>query len=137
MLFPGAKIFSLRNRRTRRWDARHGRPLKLEPLEQRHLLALLGITPEPPFVFYDAGGQVNYTASDGLFAIDSIPTAFGHDILSAVDITGAQDLQIRINLDSTGNLLGGVDGDDLTVTGDIDLDGNGSIVLTGRLLGGE
>ena len=52
-------------------------------------------------------------------------------------VTGAADFDLNILVDNSGNLIGGVPGDDLVVTGDIDLDGDTVVDVSGVLLTGE
>jgi uncharacterized repeat protein (TIGR01451 family) len=121
------------------------RRLTLEPLEDRKLLALIGVVPQFPLIGYDFSGQVNYeSASQTLaFNIDATPLQFKESATSPartvmVDpATGTRDFQVHIQVDNAGNLIGGVDGPDMFVTGAIDLDGDSVVDVSGTLLTGE
>src|SRR5690606_24685214 len=109
-------------------------------LEERVLLSLLGIAPAEPIITYDATGTLAYDASSQLLAIDATPLT---NKLSSSDplrgIFPSRAFQIRVLIDGTGAVVGGVTGDDLVITGNIDLDGNftNGFEITGPLLTGE
>ena len=115
-----------------------GRRLRLEPLENRHLLSLVGVLPEFPLMVYDSTGTVNYDAASYAFDIEATPLIFRPSSTTAPTIVAApRDFQIHVQVDNSGNLIGGVSGDDLVVVGEIDLDRDGVIDLSGSLLTGE
>ena len=111
----------------------------VEPLETRRLLALLGVVPDFPAIVYDAGGQVEYVASSERFTLEATPLAIRpSDSEPPILITGGSRLlRIELQVDHDGNLLRGVSGDNLTVVGDIDIDGDGTNEHSGILLEGE
>ena len=118
----------------------------LEQLEPRVLLSssLLGVTPDLPLITYDSQGVLTYdhdagaAPGIGLLEVDASPVAFLESSTSLPRfVTGNRTVQIRIEVDSSGNLVGGVAGDDLVVEGNIDIDGNGPPDVTGTLLTGE
>ena len=112
----------------------------VEPLEDRHMLTLLGVSPEFPQIQYDSNGVTNYTAASQSLNINATPLTFQ---LSAIDpfrtITNTPfpSFEIHIKVDNSGNLIGGVPGDDLRVYGDIDIDGDSIVDVSGTLLTGE
>ena len=119
-------------------DGGRGGPY-FEPLEQRVLLSLLGTTPEYPLIVYDNQGTLNYDAATDLLDIHAEPKFFRADPTSTPSIITANpgDVRLRIEVDDTGALIGGTPGDDFTVNGDIDLDGDTNVDVSGLLLSGE
>lgn len=118
--------------------ARHQR-LGFEPLEERKLLALLGVVPELPLVVYDSSGTVSYNAGTDWFELNATPLVLQETPTSEprfFEFNGTADFQIHVLVDQLGQATG-VPGDDLTLTGEIDLDGDGSIDAAGVLLTGE
>ncbi len=104
-----------------------------ERLEERLLLTLIGVSLEYPVASYDQIGQVTYTADpdadpntdDGLFSAVAVPMrivlpdAEGNPV-DYGDIEEPSLFQLQLQLDSSGNVIGGVDGHDLRVEGVID-----------------
>src|SRR5438046_2499582 len=99
--------------------------LTCEPLEYRRMLTRLGLTPQLPLMTYVSGGTTTYTAplvagDPGLLDIVATPLAFKASAASPPrNITAPKGLQIHIQVDASGNLIGGVPGNDLMVTGNI------------------
>ncbi len=117
-----------------------GRSLRMESLEDRRVLALLGVAPlDLPIVSYNVDGTTTYDATTDIFSIDATP--FG--INSSANPAGfffSGDLDINIEVDDTGTLVGGVLGDDFVLFGDVDIDGDfvvdeSGVLLTGEILG--
>jgi len=114
-----------------------------EPLEQRVLLSLLGIGEEigNPELQYDRNGTVAYDAAMETFDVDAMPTAIALEPLlpgqRPTRILDPSDFQLHIKVDSEGNLIGGVEGDDLAIWGQFDADGDRVIDYSGLLLTGE
>jgi len=126
-------------RRTRlHHQARPHTPPRLEQLEDRTLLSLLGIAPDLPLIFYNNTGSIDYDASEQAMVVDGDPLIFRESASSpnALFSPGGE-VSLQARVDNAGNLLGGVPGDDFVVTGDLDLDGNGTIDASGTLLSGE
>ena len=116
--------------------------LALEPLENRRLLALLGVVGEAqaPLITYDSTGTLTYNASTQAFNVDATPLTFTESLAPPSPtrlITAPADFRIEIQVDNTGALVGGVPGNDLVITGNLDIDGNGTIDASGILLTGE
>ena len=113
---------------------------KFEPLEERLLLSLLGIGVliEPPDVYYDAQGALAYTAASESFTADAEPTGIALTAGSRpIRIYDPRDFQINLQVDNSGELIGGVAGDDLYVEGQIDVNRDGIMDYDGILLTGE
>ena len=126
-----------RNRR----PAHRVRPA-IEPLEERRLLALLGVvgSAQAPLITYDSTGVLTYNANTQAFAVDATPLTFIESFAPPLPtrlITAPADFKIAIQIDNAGVLVGGAPGDDLVITGNIDIDGNGTIDAAGTLLTGE
>jgi hypothetical protein len=115
--------------------------LHCEPLESRKMLALLGVVPQFPIIAYDNSGVAAYSAAAETFDATATPLSFKASIPAPPrPITNPRDVEIHIRVDNSGNLLGGVAGDDLRIEGNVDLDGNPSTTgdnLSGVLLTGE
>jgi hypothetical protein len=93
--------------------------------------ALIGLTLEEPLISYDNLGMTSYDATTDLFSVDasSLSILLGGPPPSPIS-NGTFDISIEV--DDTGSLVGGVPGDDLSITGDI---GAGLVVLlTGEIL---
>ena len=129
---------SVRNLRYSGRQARltpRNRVCQLEQLEDRRVLALLGVQPEAPVVFYDNQGTVTFDAGTQEFSVQASPTIFAGTTQGL--FSDPRGLSIRIQVDGSGNLIGGVPGDDLVLTGNLDIDGNGTVDFSGVLLTGE
>lgn len=115
--------------------------MNLESLEQRQMLALIGVQlTQLPLEFYNSTGVVNYDAATESLDVSATPTSVFLPTGARVVNAGHGDFQIHARISNTGQLLGGVEGDDLIIRGSSDLDGNGSIdpvTETGDLLLGE
>ena len=109
----------------------------IEQLEQRQLLALLGIAPviQPPDVFYDSTGTLSYNASTDTFVADAVPTSI---LLApgtrAIPVQMPKDYRLGISVDSQGRFAGSVFDQDLYVEGQIDINGDGIFDYSGVLL---
>ena len=103
----------------------HRYRLGCEPLENRRMLALLGITPTFPIIAYDSNGVAAYDAAADTFDVNATPLTFKASIPAPPrTITNPRDVEIHILVDDAGALIGGTAGDDLKVEGNVDLDGN-------------
>jgi hypothetical protein len=104
--------------------------------------ALLGVSPGFPQTAYDNQGTTTYDAATGLLSIDARPIATRFAAGEPPRFVGADDagdryLFLRVRLDTNGDLLGGVPGDDFIVVGAVDQNGDGTPDFTGVLLAGE
>ena len=100
---------------------------------------LLDVVPQKPLMSFSGNGNTAYIADQGLFSVVSEPLALQLPpvrFFSDAD-TEPKNFEISISVDSSGQLVGGVPGDDLLVTGSIDLDGDGVADANGTLLTGE
>jgi hypothetical protein len=109
--------------------------LRHEQLEPRQMLTLLGIDPGFPLTVYNSTGHLEYNPGTQAFDLTATPLAFKASLLdapTAVEAPASMALHIRVN--SAGEVVGGVVGDDLVVTGSIN---DGTINVSGVLLTGE
>lgn len=105
------------------------------------LAQLLGVEPGFPQIAFDNSPTtgVSYDSASDLYAVSSLTVAVRFDPASPPrPVTGAdRNLTIQILVDAGGALIGGVAGDDLTINGEVDEDGNGSVDFSSPLLTGE
>jgi hypothetical protein len=84
--------------------------------------ALLGVTIDIPVITFNNTGTLDYDATTDLLAIDAIPFLYKDPVENPFffsdDPFGTVTIDIEVN--STGVLVGGISGDDLVVTGDVD-----------------
>jgi hypothetical protein len=93
----------------------------------------------PPVIVFNSTGATEYVADTNRFVVEATPLGIFTDTTAAV-ITGDAHFLLRILIDESGGLIGGVDGDDLTLTGTFDADTDGDLVpehYEGILLTGE
>lgn len=104
---------------------------------------LLGNSLATPLLSFDNGGTANYDATSDLFSVDALPIALRLTpgapprFITPNLPTAGEFFTIDITVDDLGNLVGGIAGDDLSIFGFIDLDGNGTLDVGGSLLTGE
>jgi len=112
--------------------------LRLERLEDRQMLSLIGVVPTYPVVAYNNTGVLTYDAAAQTLSVDATPLSFRLSPSTPPRvITSPRDLMLQIRVGNDGALIGGVPGDDLVVTGQVDIDGDGNIDASGVLLTGE
>lgn len=100
--------------------------------------AMLGVRPRFPMVVYDSGGTLNYDAGSDLLSIDATPLAIKFPPPGIIDAASVRSFTIRVTVDGTGALTGGVPGDDLVLVGDVDVvPFDGVMDYEGVLLTGE
>ena len=134
LLSKPSRSRSTANRR----DRGQKRRLFLQSLEDRRVLALLGISPGFPQVFANSTGTVQYDSAADTFTADAVPLSFQESLFSfptSILTPSSYDLQFQV--DSSGSLIGGVAGNDFTLTGSIDLDFDSVADVSGVLLTGE
>jgi hypothetical protein len=128
-----------RNRRStasKRRGSGYRRKFQLESLEDRRVLALVGVAPvDLPTIGYNSGGTVSYNALLDAYSISATPLSITTDSATGIFFSG--DLDFNIRVDGAGSLVGGVIGDDLVLTGEVDLDGDFVVDYSGTLLTGE
>jgi len=91
---------------------------------------------DAPHITYNSNGVVNYDSTTDVFSLDATPLAIGQ-IPAPAGFFFSGDFDISIVVDDTGTLLSGIAGDDLTLVGDVDLDGDFIVDQSGVLLTGE
>ena len=104
-------------------------------------MALLPVSPQLPLVnFTGPVGSLTYDASTQSFDMVAPPLAFFDGVGTPKSILAPRSTDIHIKVDNAGNLIGGVPGDDFSLTGTIDMNGNGVADagdISGTLLTGE
>ncbi|MGA2798652.1 MAG: SdrD B-like domain-containing protein, partial [Thermoguttaceae bacterium] len=96
------------------------------------MLSLIGTTFPYNTFTYDATGHIGYDYTTNAFNLDATPLIFKPSSSISRPITGSPALHIRINVDNSGHLIGGVAGPDLTITGTVAGYGSGTL-LTGEI----
>lgn len=103
--------------------------------------SLLGANPTFPKVTYQntSASALLYNSTSQLLTINSSPTAIQFSSAESPRIvTGVKSLQIKVVVDNTGALVGGVTGDDFILSGTVTrIVGSVTTVYTGVLLTGE
>jgi len=133
------------DRSTRKTPRIRPHRLVLEPLEDRTLLTLLGLVPTLPSIDYNDTGRIDYDCAAERFDLtEAVPIDYVEPDQFPFNfrpVTGAFPdslyFEIHIVVDSSGNLQGGVPGDDLELLGSIDINGDGFVDVSGPLLTGE
>ena len=117
------------------------RPSVVESLEERALMALLGVSPEYPRITFNGSAKLDYNAASDLFRVQqAIPLSFfaesGGPAVTIEAPSGAERASLAINVlvDEHGTLSGGVAGDDLAISGSLTING---VPVSGTLLTGE
>lgn len=115
---------------------------RCEQLEDRLLLSLLGMAGEIglPATAYDSGGTLTYDAATQSFDVSATPLAIlGLGGIPVILPPNA--FELHFSVDNAGNVVGGVAGDDLVISGMLDLDGNpgtgfeySGVILTGEIV---
>lgn len=99
--------------------------------------ALLGLDLFLPDILSNSNGRYSYSAATNLFSALATPLTITFDGITARPITGIATYSAQFFVDESGNFTGGIGGDDLVITGDIDKDGDGSNDYSGVLLAGK
>src|SRR4029079_11066444 len=90
-----------------------------------------------PLITYQniSTSALKYNSTNNLFSIDSSPTAIQFSPSeSPVLVTGIKSMAVRVLIDNSGNLAGGLPGDDFVLKGTII---HGATTYSGTLLTGE
>jgi hypothetical protein len=99
------------------------------------MLTLIGIDPGFPLTTYNSTGQIHYDPVTHNFDLTATPLAFKASLAADPALVDPPaSLALHITVDNLGDLIGGVPGDDLVVSGSID---DGTINVSGVLLTGE
>ncbi len=92
----------------------------VEPLEHRHLLTLLGVSPSFPTITYDSTGTVTYNATTHNFDLAASPLLFKASAVAPTQVvTTPRSFTINVQIDNSGNLIPNLLTSDLIVTGTI------------------
>jgi uncharacterized surface anchored protein len=107
-----------------------------EGLEQRRMLSLLGVMPNPPVSLVDEGGSIVYTASTKSYTAEAVPTdiIFPDGTLDTIDAPTNFEVSISVNNDGTLAGSGSTPTADVTLSGSID--DPSELVYSGLLLTG-
>ena len=103
-------------------------------------MALLGVTPlDLPVVSYNSNGVVNYDSTSNAFSLAATPLSIETQT-TPFGLFFSGDVDINIEVDETGALVGGTAGDDFILIGDVDTTGDfvadtSGVLLTGEVLG--
>lgn len=120
--------------------------MKFKPISAACLLAMgslisvaqaemLGLDLEVPTIQYNNTGRAQYDVATGLFKVKADPLFFKNAGIAVINRPKSLDLRFKVNVD--GSLNSGVAGDDLVITGEIDVDGDGAVDFSGTLLTAE
>ena len=121
-----------------RWRTPRKSSPSLEQLETRRMLALISPGIGFPLSTYDSTGVVTYDPTTDNFDLSATPLSFFNPGPTAGGYSNATNgLQIHFQVDASGALIGGVAGDDLVLSGDLDTGGTPAPDVSGILLTGE
>lgn len=101
---------------------------------------LLGVTPDAPLLRFGSllNQGADYDAASGRLSISGTPQALQFSLPGPFTVIGGpRTLGMDLSLDSSGNVTGGIAGNDFELFGEIDSDGDGLADFTGLLLAGE
>ncbi len=107
----------------------------MESLEPRVLLSAVVDSVALPQVTFNNGGTTSYDAAANAIEVQATPLQFTSTTENGVFFSGA--VNFAAEVDDAGQLVGGVDGDDLVLTGDLDRDLDFVVDQSGTLLTGE
>ena len=101
--------------------------------------ALLDLNMFLPDILSNSTGVYSYDAATDLFTSTATPLTITFTGLpgSHIAITGPKSYSVGFHVDSTGNFVSGIDGDDLVIAGNIDVDGDSVYDYSGDLIRGE
>ncbi len=101
--------------------------------------ALINLEMQLPDMLSNSTGVYNYNATTDLFTSTATPLTITFTGLpgSHKVITGPKSYSVGFHVDAAGNFVSGIAGDDLVITGNIDVDGDGGIDYSGDLIRGE
>ncbi len=114
------------------------RRARVEQLEDRRVLALLGVQPGFPALFANSTGNVSYDSVNEDFVAVADPLIFQETAVAFPTFLQApKSFSLNIKVDNTGTLIGGTAGHDLIIEGAVDIDFDNIPDATGTLLTGE
>jgi protocatechuate 3,4-dioxygenase beta subunit len=86
----------------------------------------------PPCIGFDSGGSITYNSATNRFSLNALLTS-----LETGELFTAGNVNLQILVNEAGLLVGGVAGNDLTLIGELDLDGDFIADISGTLLTAE
>jgi hypothetical protein len=104
--------------------------------------ALLNNPIQFPRLVFDQQSTLIYDSVTNVFTIEGVPVAIELSpgamlvLIEPAPVVG-EAVKIQIVVDENGNLVSGVPGYDLIIDGQVDIDNNGSVDYSGRLLQGQ
>ena len=98
---------------------------------------LLGVDLSLPDITSNGTGTYSYSAATNLFSASATPLSITFDGVTPIPIYGSRSYSVGFYVDESGNLYAGIGGDDLVITGVIDVDGDAIPEYSGTLLTGE
>ncbi|QDV82931.1 DUF7467 domain-containing protein [Stieleria magnilauensis] len=119
------------------------RRLLVQSLEDRRVLALLGLQLEYPQIFANSTGSVTYDAATDRFSAKATPLDFTAFDTSGSGPTGIIDppnavFRLDFLVDDAGDFVGGIAGDDFTLSGSLSDFATGftadGVLLTGEVI---
>lgn len=101
--------------------------------------ALINFEMQLPDILSNSTGVYNYNATTDLFTSTATPLTITFTGLpgSLKTITGPKSYSVGFYVDAAGNFVSGIAGDDLVISGNIDVDGDSIIDYSGDLIRGE
>lgn len=118
-------VQGIRRSASKKLNRTFGRMLRHEPLEDRRVLTLLGVAPlEFPTTDYDFG-VTSYDSGTNTFAVSAFPieadlfAPMPGDTVANDSLFLSGTFDFAFTVDESGNLTGGIAGDDLILTGDV------------------
>jgi hypothetical protein len=105
--------------------------------------ALLGILVGFPVIAYNGTGTLSYAAGTTSFSLTASPISIRLSAITPARLINptlpgpSEVVTVNIQVSNTGVLIGGSPGDDLSIVGEVDLDGDTVIDHAGVLLTGE
>ncbi len=116
--------------------------MMLESLETRQLFSLLGVLPGLPITSVGGGdGSLTYSASTHSFDAVGIPSdiLFSLNPFNDVAVGSPSSFDLHIKVGANGTVSSGNQTNDLTLTGSVDVNGDGvpdysGVLLTGKVL---
>ena len=127
-----------RRARTTARRALDQRPVRMEALEGRNLMSLLGIAVDLPIttVLNGTPGSLSYTAATHTLDDSATPIRF-ITATGSVPIVNNKDFELHIHVSATGSPSDGNFSQDVTLTGDVSLNNNNVYDYSGVLLTGK
>ena len=116
---------------------RPSRRLRLEPLEERRVLSLLGVAPDAPLTAYNSTGVIDYQEASDAFSLTATPTTFyetGGATPTGQYLWGSS-VALSMQVDETGAVSDGTAG--FVLSGSLDTNYDWVADYSGTLLTGN